>query len=586
VARQRKSVVDLIRDGTFRASQDEQLLNQRDPFPWPKLEAVRQQFMDARADPELAREISLELQRASRSPDGADLIFGNLERELRRLGRPGSFAQLERFAPTYFRHFAGARARQPFTFDPFQRRFLKEFWRRDRFSRRIYNFGLLGIPKGNGKTPLSAVVGTHALVTAPDEMAEVYVIAGAKDQARICHTFAKNNIRLGPLAAWLHAAALISYPSTLGEFGILSSDGDLAAGTNPSAAIVDEWWLFLHRKQREGFLELKEALHKRGGWSFLLAITTAGWTKDSQLGEHFDEAIAHSQLRVKNDGYLLELADRETGFLMHWYGLPPDAGDEYDIENPELVRACNPAPWISAEGLVRDLKQPGTDEYAWRRLHLNEWTKTKGVWLPTGAWAKLRAEFEIPAGAEVYVGVDVAHSYDTTAVAWAWRTPAGRIVVRCKIWSRRAEAPAHEHVDDFYDENAVHVAEKFILDELGEQFKVREVVADPNYFGTELRRIGRRFTTAPLFPQSNEMTESVQEFYRLVDSDSGMLVHNGDRILALHLGNIGGQKDANGYWRIRKLNDPNPMDGGTATIIAIGRVLVAAKFSKPWAEKW
>jgi phage terminase large subunit-like protein len=583
VARARKSLVDLLRDGTFRASQDEQLLNGKLELPWPKLEQARHEFRTAtRADPELARAVSLELQRLARSPDGAELLFGDLGKELRRLGKPGSFAQLERFAPAYFRHFAGPRAREPFTFDPFQRRFLKEFWRRDKHGHRIYDFGLLGIPKGNGKTPLAAVLGTHALVTAPDEMPEVYTISGAKDQASICHTFASNNIDRGALAAWLAAGSTISYPGNLGEFSILSSDGDLAHGTNPSAAIVDEWWQFLHRGQREGFSALKEALHKRGGWSFLLAITTAGWTKSSQLGEHYDAALAHPQLRVRDNGFLLELADRETGFLMHWYGIPE--GDEHDIENPAVVRAANPAPWVSPELLIRSLRQPGTDEYAWRRLHGNQWTLTKGVWLPPGAWGGLTdGELEIPIGAEICVGVDVAHSYDTTAVAWAWRAPDGRIVVRCHVWSVRADAPAHEHVDDFYNKDAEHLAELFIYS-LGERYKIREVVADPNYFGTELRRLGLRFTTAPLFPQSAEMTEYVQEFYRLVEADA--LAHDGDRILGLHIAAIEGEKNKNGYWRIYKLDQSNPMDAGTASIIAIGRAAHRKERAKPWAARW
>jgi phage terminase large subunit-like protein len=411
----------------------------------------------------------------------------------------------------------------------------------------------------------------------------VYVIAGAKDQASICHTFAKNNIERGALAAWLNAASTISYPLTLGEFSILSSDGDLSAGTNPSAAIVDEWWLYLHRKQREGFHELKEALHKRGGWSYLLAITTAGWTKDSQLGEYYDAAIAHPLLRERNNGFLLELADRESGFLMHWYGIPE--GDEHDITNPAVVRAANPAPWVNPLHLIRDLSQPGADELAWRRLHGNQWTKTKGIWLKRGGWTGLLdAELEIPDGAQIYVGVDVAHTYDTTAVAWGWRAPDGRIVVRCYIWSVRQEAPAHEYVDDFYDADAVHRAETFIL-ELGKRYKIREVVADPNWFGTELQRLGRYFTTAPLFPQSKEMTESVQEFFRLVDSGHG-LAHDGDRVLGLHLANIEGKKDSNGLWRIRKLENANPMDGGTATIIAVGRVILADNVAAPWAGKW
>lgn len=583
MGRRRKTIVDLVRDGTFLARKDEQLLNGREPLPWDVLDGYRQRFR-GELDPELQREISLELQHRLRGPDGPLGILGDLAVDLRKLGRPGTFAQLDRFAPRYFRHFAGPRSGQPFTFDPFQRSFLKEFWRRDRFGERLYNVGLLGIPKGNGKTPLAAVLSTHALVAAPDEMPEVYTIAGAKDQADICHTFASNNIERGALAAWLTVGHAITYPANLGEWTILSSDGDLAQGTNPSAGVVDEWWQFQHRKQREGYIALAEALHKRGGQSFLLAITTAGWTKDSQLGETFDGALAHPKLRVRNGGFLLELADREAGFLMHWYGCPD--GDEHDIENPKLVRAANPAPWIKPEHLIRDLHKPGADELAWRRLHLNQWTNTKGLWLPRGAWGKLAdAELEIPAGAEIFVGVDVAHSYDTTAVAWAWRAPDGRIVIRCHIWSVRPAAPAHEHVDDFYDTDAVHRAEKFIV-ELGKRHRIKEVVADPNYFGTELRRLGQRFTTAPLYPQSKEMTESVQEFYRLVESGHGLAQDPGDRILALHLANIEGQKDSNGYWRIRKLNNANPMDGGTATIIAVGRVSLAARVAKPWATRW
>lgn len=581
MGRRRKTIVDLVRDGTFLARKDEQLLAGKRELPWPELERYRVEFRAAaRHDPELAREVAIELQHRLRGPEGPTAVLGDLGVELRKLGRHGSYVQLERFAATYFRHFAGPMAGRPFVFEPFQRSFLKEFWRRDKHGRRIYNKGLFGIPKGNGKTPIASVLGTHALVSAKDEMPEVYVISGAKDQADICHTFSRNNIEAGALAAWLNVGATISYPGNLGEFDILSSDGDLAHGTNPSGAIVDEWWQFLHRKQREGYIALAEALHKRGGESWLLAITTAGWTKDSQLGEVFDAAVVHPKLQVLNGGFLLVLADRESGFLMHWYGIPD--GDEHAIDNPAVIRKANPLSSISADGLVRDLSQPGADEYAFRRLHGNQWTNTKGVWLPTGSWGKLLAEqLEIPDGAEIFVGVDVAHSYDTTAVAWAWRAPDGRIVVRVYVWSRRPNAPAHEHVEDFYDDDAVHVAETKIL-ELGKRYKIREVVADPNYFGTELRRLGRRFTTAPLFPQDQQMTEYVQEFYRHVDSGHA-IAHDGDRVQSIHLANIGGKKDSNGYWRIRKLNDPNPMDAGTATIIAVGRANAAPERAKPWA---
>lgn len=586
MSRRRKTIVDVVRDGTFLARKDEQLLGGREVLPWPLLERYRQRWQ-GEYDPELAREISLELEHALRTPDGPLGILGELDIELRKMGRHGSFVQLDRFSQTYFRHFAGPAAGRAFAFEAFQRSFLREFWKRDKFGRRIYNLGLLGIPKGNGKTPLASVLGTHALAAAPDEMPEVYVIAGAKDQAAKCHAFARNNIERGALAAWLTVGARIGYPAKYGSFDILSSDGDLVAGTNPSAAIVDEWWQFIHRKQREGYTELLEAMHKRGGESWLLAITTAGWTRASQLGEFYEAAIAHPKLRVRNKGFLLELADRESGTLMHWYGAPDD--DDLAIDDPAVVRAANPAPWVHPRDIIQNLFKPGADEYDFRRLHLNQWTKAKGAWLPHGAWAKLAAaELDIPLGAQIYVGVDVAHSYDTTAVAWAWVAPDGRIVVRARVWSvRPAPIPAHEHVDSYYSDKPgkedEHLAELFIYS-LGERFKIREVVADPHYFGAELRRLGRRYKTAPLFPQSNEMTDYVQGFWRAVDAKA--IAHDGDRVLSAHVAAIEGMKDSNGYWRIKKLDQPNPMDAGTGIIIAIGRAAIAAGRAEPWAGRW
>src|SRR5206468_12291 len=112
-----------------------------------------------------------------------------LDATLAQLGRPGSYAQLERFFPRFLAHEAGERAGQPFTLDRFQKEFLREFCKRDKHGRRLYTVGLLGVPKGNGKTPLAAGLGLHALLTSTDAP-EVYGIAGSKDQAGIALRFA------------------------------------------------------------------------------------------------------------------------------------------------------------------------------------------------------------------------------------------------------------------------------------------------------------------------------------------------------------------------------------------------------------
>jgi len=99
-----------------------------------------------------------------------------------------------------------------------------------------------------------------------------------------------------------------------------------------SAAIVDEWWLFDHARERESFNALAQALHKRLGESWLLAITTAGFDKQSQLAQTYEKAINHPGLEHRANGFLRVLRDEQSGFLFWWYGLPEDS--ERDNRRP------------------------------------------------------------------------------------------------------------------------------------------------------------------------------------------------------------------------------------------------------------
>ena len=223
------------------------------------------------------------------------------------------------------------------------------------------------------------------------------------------------------------------------------------------------------------------------------------------------------------------------------------------------------------------------DIYEWLRLCLNHWTAVKGGWLSPGAWRALAdAKIEIPKGADVYVGVDAAHSYDTTAVSWSWFSPAlQRTVTRCRVFSVRPKAAAHVYVDDFYDAAGdMHVAERFIH-QLADthSLRVREVVADPNYFGRELARLGQRFLTAPIFPHAKEMREYVQTFYR--DAHGHRLVHDGDLVTTAHIEAIHGEKSSDGYWVIKKRQQAESIDAGIATIISTSRAQPAPQPDAP-----
>ena len=564
MARRRKRLVDVVRDGTFLARKDEHLLDGADKLPWRELELLRKRYRAA-GDGSARREIALELEQGLRQHPPSRYL-GDLQAELLKLGPRDSFEQLERFFPRFFRHYRGPAAGKRFQLAPFQRDFLREFWRRDRYGRRVYQVGLLMIPKGNGKTPLAAGLGVHALVSETDAP-EVYNVAGAKDQASICFDFARTNIEDGPLAAWIDVGTRkVECPEHNGEYEILSSDGYLSAGVNTSAAVFDELFIAKHGQQREAWNSHEKSIPvKRPGRGWLLGITTAGFDKDTLLGERYDAAIAHPKLELHRDGALMILRDEASGFLF-WCFQAPDGAD---IENPAVIRACNPAPWVNSRNLIRALKLPGADELDWRRLHADQWTKTKHAWLAAGVWDRLRGETQIPAGAEITVAVDAARTHDTTSIAWQWISPEGRKVTRAHVWSVRRKVSHHTFVagGELVNEELV---EPFIHDVLVglHGYRIRAIGYDPRYFGTEARHLANAgFTVIPYEPHNKAMGDAVVQFEKDTLARP-RLEHDGDRVLRNHVEAIDAVRNPDGSKKIGKRTDGIPIDAGIAAIIA------------------
>jgi len=563
-----KTLLQHVREGSFRPARHAQLLAEAD-LPWVGLAQLQAAFRGAVSGPErdaIVRDFQAQIKTAH-----AELArrVGNastppLDVALAELGRPGSFRQLERFFPHFLRHQAGERAGTPFMLERFQRDFLREFWRRDKRGRRIYSVGLLGVPKGNGKTPLAAGLGLHALLTESDAP-EVYGIAGSKDQAGIAQRFARQWIEGSELANWVSVGSVLRCQQRNGFYKLLSSDGRLGHGVNPSAAIVDEWWLFSSERERESYNALAHALHKRGaGRAWLLAITTAGYDKHSQLAQTYEKAINHPGVEHRANGFLRVLRDEQSGFLFWWYGRPEHL--EGAIDDPAVVRACNPASWLDPKQLVRDLQRPDTEELDWRRLHLNQWTANRDAWLPSGCWARLHSDAEIPAGADIYLGVDIALRHDTSAVVWASVLEDGRIALRCHTWAANEKATAHQFVPG--GQIRLELVEEFIRT-LARDYRVREVAYDPHFFARSAQLLAdERLTMVEFIQSSDPMAAACQGFYQACLE--GALTHNNDPVLSAHVEATAVDKTERG-WKIRKLKNSQHIDACVAAVLAVAR---------------
>ncbi len=74
---------------------------------------------------------------------------------------------------------------------------------------------------------------------------------------------------------------------------VISADGRLQHGRAPAAAIVDELWALETAREQQTYVALNSALHKRED-AYLLAITTAGYDKQSLLGRIYQAALPSS----------------------------------------------------------------------------------------------------------------------------------------------------------------------------------------------------------------------------------------------------------------------------------------------------
>lgn len=584
----RKRLIDAVRDASFIARKDEHLLAQRDPLPWPALEELRLDYLAApldcgdrkhgECDKRCRRAIGLSLEHGLRA-DGPELYVGTLAEAMASLpGKVGSFKHLAAFAERYFRHFAGPRAGESFRFDPYQAAFLTEFMRRRPDGRRVYSVGLLILPKGNGKTPLAAVLGTYALCTSTDSAAEVYNVAGSRDQAAICFDFARRNIETSELLAWLDfSRGTIRSVSDHGEYEILSSDGNLAAGVQPTAAVLDEIYQYRHQAERELYAQLVGGLPKRAGQAFALSITTPGWTKDSLLGEMYDAAIAHPEIEHREDGFLRVLRDEESGFLAWMYGVPE--GMDVPLDDISVLDRVNPAPWLDSDDLLAQLRQPGADENDWRRLHRAEWTLAKSSWISSGIWARLKSETQIPEGAEILVGIDAARTFDTTSVAWQWISPEGRKVQRAHVWSVRRNVPHHTFVDggELVNEELI---EPFVH-ELNQRYKVRAIALDPRYLNAEAKHLSDAgFEVIKVEPHSKIMGDAVVQQEK--DVLSAVVEHDGDRVVQLHMDAVEVRRADDGAKKIGKRAEGVPIDAAIASILANSLALVELPGPSGW----
>lgn len=490
---------------------------------------------------------------------------------------------------------------------PEQAAFVDEAFERDPGTgRRLYGAVIWKVPRKNGKTTMCGGLGLYlaspdavgavelgeggALSLVSEPRPHVIFAAGSKEQAAETYGQAKAFID-DPMngspelaALWVAQETLLECPSVGGVVKRVAGDGHLNHGLNPFAVIADEIHAWHTPRQLENWRALTTAQGARRD-PVIVGITTEGDDPDSLLEQIIarirdapNTEVEERNLVAMPDGRELPCLriyrNRQARVLVYEYGVPEGT----PLDRTDIWKAANPAPWRTEQRIYEDLLDPLIDEATKRRLYGNELVDSPSQWLPPGRWNELaEPRAEPAAGGAVIVAGDASRTRDTTAVAVLGKRADGRYVLKTHVWALRKSQQAHTYQEG----NAInlkavrrHIAGSVLTgplyegceDDLVSAYAVRLFAYDPRFLdemATDFDEAG--LTVAALEPTSTEYLDALQDFYDGVAD--GLIVHDGDPVLAAHVRAAAGKKLERG-WQVRKLDARRPIDALVACVIA------------------
>lgn len=442
------------------------------------------------------------------------------------------------FAENHFRVLKGFRAGEPLEFTDWQKWLLRALFERTDEGRLRYRRALIGLPRKQGKSLMGSAIAVYSMI-AGEPGAEVYAVAGDRQQARIIFNEAKQQVQNSPMLSQITKVYrdALEMPTFGSVFRVLSSEFRSQAGLNPSTVLFDELW-------NQGDGELFDQMTLGSGARqepLIVSITTAGFDLDSLAGRlyHYGKQCSAQ-----------EVDDESFGFW--WW----EAASECDIHDRKQWRTANPN---IAEGLLdlddMDTATKQTSESAFRRWRLNQWVRTQESWLPVGAWERSLSDAELTTDLPVWVGIDMALKHDSIAVVVA-QPQDEKVVVRAKIWQ-----PKDEGVD-------VSEVERY-LRELHNQYQVTEFAFDPAYFQRSAEALIDDGLPMVEFPQTGQrMVPACGQTYELIVQ--GKICHDGmptftDQVLSA------AQRMTDNGWRLSKGKSRRKIDACIAMVMAVDR---------------
>lgn len=503
------------------------------------------------------------------------------------------------------RHVEGALAGELLALEPWQRSAVANLFgwlRKDERGRvaRRYRECLVYVPRKNGKTPLGAAVALYVFFCDREAGQQNYVAAADREQASMLFRQARGMVEQEPeldsrckvyggYAAGGQSRSIVREED--GSFlRVVSADADTKHGGNSHLVLVDE----LHAQPNRDLVDVLQTSMASANrrQPLLIHLTTADFRRESICNEKYEYAC-----KVR-DGVIAD-----PTFLPVIY----EATDADDWTDPAVWRKANPnlGVSVSLEYLQRECaraKEVPAYENTFRRLHLNQRTETDTRAIPMDRWdacGSAPVDADSLAGCECYAGLDLSTTTDLTACVLLFPREDGGYTVLPHFWapeqkarerSKRDRVPyelwaRQGHVTltpgDVVDYDRVRAD----INALGQRYRIREVAADrwnATQILTQLQ--GDGFDVVAFGQGYQSMTAPTKRLLDLVTA--GQLNHGGNPVLRWMASVFATEQDAAGNLKPSKKKSTDRIDGVVATVMALGRAMLAPVVGEMSVEVW
>lgn len=508
------------------------------------------------------------------------------------------------FFPDCLQHVEGAMADKPFALEEWQKAIIGCMfgWKRADGTRR-YREVFIYIPRGNGKTPLSAGIALRMLFCDGEAGAQIYLVASESDQASISYKHASGMVEREPelldrarvyKGAGHRSIALVD--DSAASIRVVSSDAGGKHGFNPHCVIGDE----LHAwKDRELLDALQTAFAKKGRRQPMLVwITTADFDRPSACNDKYAYAcsVRDNKGNPENVGY-------DPAFLPIIY----EAKAEDNWTDEKIWEKANPNIDITVDRealrrFCRAAQEQPSQQAEFKRLHLNIRTSSNRVYIPLERWDRCAGAIDIESirGRPCYGGMDISSKQDVTAVVLVFPPvdSEGPYIVLPYFWIPAESMRERERNDkvqysvwlqaghiftcegNMIDEQDI---ERFIVDELATKFAIQEIGFDKwNAQGLAARLESQGLTMADIPQTIGHLTAGTKALDDL--TLQGRILHGANPVLRWMLGctDIWGDKNQNQRPVKPERSTGKRIDGVVATIMALGRAIVNEPGTNPY----